>query len=879
MKESLNPNTTKDDKESGAMSEMTKDMTKTPSAFNAEGVDAYPTAVVESVSPESTTAETAMTPDALATAVSPTMPSITANADVKIAVCNRKTDKRYKNREVKWGYLVQRCRTPILTTETVQDYPNLSKAARDAAKDVGGFVGGQLKDGIRRNGHVLCRSIGTLDADHINGESENASFLNNLRYALRDTTFFIYSTHSHTPEAPRYRVVILFSREVTEEEYPAVMRMVAHDIGMDYFDDTTYQSNRMMYWPSCPSNGEFFFESSYGAALNPDQYLSRYHDWRDVSEWPMSSRQSEIISRRCKDGSNKLSDPAEKDGIVGAFCAAYPISAAIDRFLPDIYTPTASPNRYDYIPSDSIAGVMVFDDKFVYSFHASDPASGQESNAFDLVRVHRFPDADEKKSFRAMADFASKDTEVKKALLAQKQKAVQSDFAALSSETPASSSDNPGNPDDASWQNALDYTSDGFLKSSLWNITVILEHDPKLKNIVFNQLADNMEIVGAVPWKHPTRFWRDADDAQLITYITFNYGSFSKQNYEVAVTKVADDRSYHPIRDMFAALPAWDGTPRVDSLLIDYLGAEDNEYVRAVTRKSLCAAYMRVHHPGIKFDTLIVLNGAQGIGKSTLIAALGGDWFNDSLNISDMESKAAAEKLQGYWILEIGEMAGMRKTDIEKVKAFISRQDDKYRAAFGRRVTPHPRQCIFFGTTNSENGYLRDITGNRRFWNVRVSGNGKYKPWQLDKESIAQVWAEVKVLAEKGEKLYLDAALEEYAKHEQCEAMEHDEREGFVREYLDMLLPKNWDSMDAYGRMNYIQNPDGIGREKGTIQRTAVSNIEIWCECFGKRKEDFRAADSYAISTIMMRISNWERTNKRVHCGPYGQQRVYERIW
>lgn len=115
----------------------------------------------------------------------------TSTATVKIAVCNRKTDKRYKNREVKWGFLVQKCRTPIRTTETVQEYPKLSKANRDAAKDVGGFVGGHLKEGIRRNGHVLCRSIGTLDADHINGEAENAAFLDNLRTAFRDMTYFI----------------------------------------------------------------------------------------------------------------------------------------------------------------------------------------------------------------------------------------------------------------------------------------------------------------------------------------------------------------------------------------------------------------------------------------------------------------------------------------------------------------------------------------------------------------------------------------------------------------------------------------------------------------------------------------------------------------
>ena len=171
--------------------------------------------------------------------------------------------------------------------------------------------------------------------------------------------------------------------------------------------------------------------------------------------------------------------------------------------------------------------------------------------------------------------------------------------------------------------------------------------------------------------------------------------------------------------------------------------------------------------------------------QDTLIACLGGEWFSDSLALSDMNDKTAAEKLQGYWILEIGELAGMKKADIDKVKAFISRQDDKYRASFGRRVTPHPRQCVFFGTTNSENGYLRDITGNRRLWNVKVTGQGKYKPWDMTNEVVQQIWAEVAEIAKAGEKLYLDADLEAFAKQEQREAMEQDDREGIVRNYLD----------------------------------------------------------------------------------------------
>ena len=169
---------------------------------------------------------------------------------------------------------------------------------------------------------------------------------------------------------------------------------------------------------------------------------------------------------------------------------------------------------------------------------------------------------------------------------------------------------------------------------------------------------------------------------------------------------------------------------------------------------------------------MLVLNGPQGIGKSTLIAKLGGPWYSDSVSLTDMNDKTAAEKLQGYWILEIGELAGMKKADIDKVKAFISRQDDKYRASFGRRVTPHPRQCIFFATTNSENGYLRDITGNRRFWTVKTPGTGSKKPWDMTAEEVDQIWAEVLVMVAQGETLYLDPKLESYSKAEQAEAMD-----------------------------------------------------------------------------------------------------------
>ena len=773
---------------------------------------------------------------------------------MRIAIGKSRMALKWKNEDWSWDKLLERCSKTIRTKETMAEYKKMTRAQRDDIKDVGGFVGGALKNGRRKGELVECRSLLTLDLDEATpGIWDEISMFYDFRCMA-------YSTHKHTPEAPRIRLIIPFSREVTADEYPAIARMIAKDIGIDMVDETCYRVQQLMYWPSTSFDGEFFFESQDGYDLNPDEVLARYKDWHDTSTWPTSSREVEVIARSMK----HQADPLEKRGLVGCFCRTYSIEAAIDTFLGDVYKPSAMEGRYDYIPAQSTAGVVLYDDKYAYSHHATDPAYGMLLNSFDLVRVHKFPDDNEKKSFDLMSEFAANDDAVKLRLLSERQQKAAEEF---------------DDSDEDAWKTMLTYQKkSGQLENTLHNLRLIMENDVYMKNIVFNQLADGMEIKDPVPWEHPSKFWRDADDAQLICYVDETYGEFSQRNYGIAVAKAVDDRSYHPIKNYFDSLPEWDKEPRVETLLIDYLGAEDNGYVRAVTRKALCAAYMRIYHPGIKFDYITVLNGDQGIGKSTLIANLAMEWFSDSLSISDMNDKTAAEKLQGFWIHEIGEMAGMRKADLEKVKAFVSRQDDKYRASFGRRVTPHPRQCIFFGTTNSENGYLRDITGNRRFWNVKVSGKGKYKPWDLTQELVDQVWAEVKVIAEEGEKLFLDHQLEEYAKKEQAEAMERDDREGLVIRYLDIMLPDNWNEMDLYQRRDYIQDPEGPLTAKGTVRRENVTNMEIWCECFGKSKEDLKPSDSYAISAIMTRLEGWERTAHSTRLALYGKQRVYKRM-
>ena len=769
--------------------------------------------------------------------------------------------KRWVNQQVTFDELCERLSQTVRTPETVEEYPKLPKSERDRAKDKGGFVGGKLKGGRRKRDTVEGRSMLTQDADHA-----GIGFIDSYEM-LCPYASCLYTTHGHTPEAPRVRVVVPLTRDVTPDEYAAISRLFAAEWGIDQFDECSHRPHQLMYWPTTPAAGGYVFKRCDGEWLDPDRYLAAHPGWRDCAGLPRSVREGGIVER----GRKQQEDPLGKQGVIGAFCRTYGINEAVHVFLKDIYQESELQGRFDYIPADSSAGVVVYDDVFAYSHHATDPACGKLLNAFDLVRIHKFGGLDEKvpedteaaklPSFKAMCEFAVNDENVKMTIAGERMEIAEKEFS--------------GENED--WLKQLEYEKRStVVKNTLRNLLLILNNDEKLKGIVFNQLSDGMEIKGEVPWEHPSRFWRDADDAQLISYVDLTYGTFSARNYDIAVTKVADDRSYHPIREFLASLPEWDKVPRVDTILVDFLGASDNAYVRAVTRKTLCGAIARVMNPGCKFDTMLVLNGPQGKGKSTLISRLCGEWFNDSLLLNDTKDKTAAEKLQGYWILEIGELAGLKKTEIETLRGFLSRQNDIYRASFGRRATPHPRQCVFIGTTNAENGYLRDTAGNRRFWPVKTPGDAARASWEMTEEEIRQIWAEALVRYKEGEPLHLDNELAGMALKEQQIAMEVDEREGMVRDYLEMPLPERWDKMDIFDRRNYICGSEfGGEREPGVRKRERVCNMEIWCECFGKERGNLKRQDANEISAIMANIEGWKKADNKVRFPIYGIVRGY----
>lgn len=775
--------------------------------------------------------------------------------ELPIAYGNSCFARTWSNKTTTWDALCTRLSTTIRTTESAEEYPRMKKAERDAAKDKGGFVGGQLKNNRRKADTVTCRSMLTMDADHA-----EIGFIDRFTHEFTCASC-LYTTHGHTPEAPRCRIIVPLTRDVTPDEYVALSRFFADVWGIDQFDECSYRPSQLMYWPTTPSNGEFICKTTEGAWLNPDEILSAHPDWKDCSLLPTSSRESVVRESARK----PQEDPLGKSGVVGAFCRAFSITEAIDAFLSDVYATSAIDGRYDYIPADSSAGVVIYDDKFAYSHHATDPACGKLLNAFDLVRIHRFGDSDEKASYQAMCEFATQQPTVRTLLTEEREKQAQYDFS----------------EEDVDWKSKLTYMPRSkLLENSVWNLMLILTHDPDFAFFGYNEMVSRIQVIGKVPWERPlgNRWWRDADTAQMKALIDIRYLPFSTRNHDVAFTKVADDRHFHPIRDYLDKLPPWDGVDRIPTLFVRCLQADDTEYIHTVSRKTFAAAVARVYQPGVKFDCILVLDGAQGIGKSTILKDLvGEEFYCETLALSDMEDKTGAEKLQGFWFAEIGELAGMKKADVEKVKDFLTVTDDKYRPSYGKVVESHPRQCVIIATVNGERGYLRDITGNRRFWIVKCHQEAQVKRFHFTPEERDQIWAEAKHHYESGEKLYLEGEMLSAAEELQRGAMEEDERQGMVEEYLDTLLPVDWDSKDVFERRSYIANRGDPLTAIGTVRRETVSNAEIWCECFGKNLSELKPTDSYTIAALMTRVEGWERTKSSRRIPFYGKQRLYRR--
>ncbi len=800
------------------------------------------------------------------------IPKIQLETDTQLIIArgNSRKDIRWKNTTLAWSDLLARLATTTRTPELQAEYFAMTKAQQDDIKDVGGFVGGALSGGRRKSDTVTFRQLVALDADFAKPGLHHEIML------LAPHALAIYSTHKHTPEKPRLRVLIPLHRPVTPDEYKAIARRLAADIGIDYFDDSTYDPSRLMYWPSTSRDAEYLFEYTDAALANADEILASYPDWRDASFWPVSSRAKEERQKLA----DKQGDPLAKPGLVGAFCRAYDIPAALETFLADVYEPTEDPNRYTYTKGSTTGGLVVYDGGlFAYSHHGTDPAGGKLLNAFDLVRVHLFgaQDADtpasapvnKLPSYRAMLTFCGEDKGVREALGRERLAIALDEFGAVPDEEP------PADPD---WLQKLELEK-GRFKETINNVVLILENDPFLAGrIGLNAFSQRPVTLRPLPWsKTPGSPWADADDAALRHYIERTYKIGSPGKIADALAVVLERHQFHPVRDYLDGL-TWDGEARLDTVFIDYQGAEDCPYTRAVTRKCLVAAVARVRRPGVKFDYMPVLVGPQGTGKSQLIDRLGMGWYSDSL--STVSGKDAYEALQGYWLIEMGELTATRKAEVEAVKHFISKREDVFRVAYGRRTSAFPRQCIFIGTTNDQD-FLRDKTGNRRFWPVDVDlTRARLDLWRhLTPEIVGQIWAEADLAYAAGEPLVLDAETSAAAIERQEAHTEESSRMGPIMEYLAKPIPADWYELDALDRRDWL-NGNHDAADPLLMQRKRVCILELWVEALGGEVKQLSPLMTRELHEIMRALPGWQAIGAgsgKLRFGYFGVQRGYIR--
>lgn len=793
----------------------------------------------------------------------------TQNLLFDVAVGNSRRSAALVNKKLSWKDFCARAVEPVRTAETFDYFCKTSKEERDEIKDVGWYIGGLFEGLTRKKANLELRSMLVLDADHLPEDWQNIIDDG----WLKDFCFLYHTTHSHSPLRPRVRIVIPLSHGVTAEEYVALGRKVAQKVGINFFDDTTYEPTRIMYWASVSDDGEYVYRLNAGALLEPTLVLSEYKDWRDVIEWALSDRELLKAQKVLAKSGSAQEDPLLKSGLIGAFCRVYSIDEAIEQFLDGVYLPSNIDGRYSYSEGSTVNGVVVYENKWVYSHHESDPCSGRLVNAFDMVRLHLFAgmDAEAKDktpvnklpSFLEMMRLAESKDAVKREHLLE----VIDGF--------------DGGKDDGAWLSQLEQNKHGDILPKLSNLKLILNNDKTFAGkIAFNELIQAPVCLSELPWKSTVVgfndyskgvAWQSADDLRLRLFFEERYKvEVSDARASDAVNAVALEHSFHPIRDWLMGL-VWDGVPRVETFLHRYLGTPRTPYNDAVSRKFLCAAVARVIHPGCKFDYVMVIESHQGQRKSSFIEALSMGWFSDS--VESFKGREAVEGMLGHWIIELGELTAFSRAEIENIKSFVTRKVDRVRLAYDRRPGEYPRQTIFIGTTNRDD-YLKDETGNRRFWPVKSSVES------IDIESleceIEQVWAEaVHLYMEKGELLYFeDPAIEEEALGEQKKRYDSDSWEETIKAWLEKPIPKDYWSSDATQILFGEESS-----ESEFIERDRVCLQEIWEVCFNGKVSMLNKRDENRLLRCMTQIEGWEKGANAIRFGNrYGQRRGYLRV-
>lgn len=679
-----------------------------------------------------------------------------------------------------------RLSSPARSQERRAAYLALKKSEQDRLKDVGGFVGGALTDGVRRSGHVAGRDLITLDVDKL--EPGGARRVLQICETL-GCGYAVYSTRKHAPEAPRLRIILPLATELSADEYEPAARkaMQIIDPTMQMWDRTTAQAERLMYWPSVCSDGEYVFYYADKPLVDGKALLATF-DWKDVSQWPRCPDEDASVRRTA----SKQQDPTEKEGIVGAFCRVYDIYSAMEQFIPGVYEPVAGCDyRYTFVGGSTAGGAVVYENgKFLYSHHATDPAGGQLCNAFDLVRLHLFGDQDDDvkvgtpvvkyPSWAAMCKLAESDPQVRAQKISDRADQIRRDFSALIERSEAThaqqtnpllsmlTSANAGTPSGTSAETSSTAPASASpAQPPSETVDVVAQLAQLLedsKNKVTSGLVaaamnaigvrigrneiTNRVIIDGMPSKYSEQEAVNVLPILISDILRENGVNAAPETVSTYLPAIADANRFNPVTAWLKSI-VWDGCDRWP-VLYEILGIADDDtpskaQYRSYVRKWFLQCVAMAFNDGFNTrsaDGALVLQGPQGCGKTLFFRRMSvcRQWFVEGASI-DFANKDTIIKSLGAWITELGELDSTLKREQSALKAFITSESDDLRAPYARSSVLRVRHTSFCGTVNPER-FLRDETGSRRFWVVPVDHIDVDRLLNMSHDMVAQIWGQ-----------------------------------------------------------------------------------------------------------------------------------------
>ena len=775
---------------------------------------------------------------------------------MRVHIAESAKSAKWKPYDVTWeAFVDQKLRRPIITGETFSVYKTLNKDEKSVYKDCGGYLFGSLLKDSRAKNNVISRNALLLDLDFAPIDVWDR-IISTYNFEI-----VLHTTHSHESANPRFRIIVPLNRECTPDEYECTARAFAAYLNMAWFDKTTFQRNRLMYFPSRSQDGEWIFEWQRGEFLNVDEVLSTFSDWRDMTTWFYHPEEKSLH----EGNGNTRQDPKEAAGVIGAFNRTFDIHQTIATFFPDLYKHEEN-DRYTYVKGSSAKGAVVYDDVWFYSYHATDPAEGRLLNSFELMACHCFND-----DVKQAMQFAGNIPEIRKDM-------VLASFADLGEDVSVEEFD-------AEWYGQLELDKAGKVAATDRNVRLIFENDSNLKGVFrYNEFVRNIYLSRPTSWRKDIPEEgdqiRNIDYPCLRTYLGLKYELTNRAMIDETMQAIAYTNKYHPIREYLTSLQ-WDGEKRLETTMQDYFNAEDSAYTCEVFKRSMIGAVMRAMNAGCKHDTVMILVGAEGTAKSEFLRRLGGKWHSDTFDMS--HGKEVFEQLQGKWIIEIAEFDKMSRVEVGQVKYFITKSADTYRPAYGHVPEDYPRQCIFFGSTNEDN-FLKSETGNRRFYPIQVR-NGmmeknlcsskKYVFNDLNQYEVDQIFAEAY-------KLYLDGETNVISKKAMSEVDKvHENYEeqsvlvGEIDMMLETLVPSNYYDLSPEQAAGWWRFPE-LRKDKDLVPLEYVTPIQLWVEILGRSRESYGRIQQLEILSAIRKSRMLDSNGILIRTKRYGSQKAYK---